>query len=156
MITWENWYKNTPEKALSLFLFSGHCLLHFFIFSHAFLCKQSWQPYHKWCSSLWLKHVKSKAQYSRLFWGEGGGEGGEMMGMRLQHSILGATLLSKIFLSPKILYFSSWVKSTQQILSKVGHCNCFFCCSYLLRQNEGGWVILMFFLLFVSFLYSRL
>ena len=27
------------------------------LFLHAFLCKQRYQRYHKWCSSLWLKFI---------------------------------------------------------------------------------------------------
>ena len=36
-------------------------------FLHAFLRKERWWLYHEWCSSLWLKLVKKKDQYSRPF-----------------------------------------------------------------------------------------
>ena len=61
----------------------------------------------------------------------------------------------KSFLAPKNCTFQVGSKTRKKYWIRLAIIILFYC-SYILRQNEGGWMILMLFLLFVSFLNSQL
>ena len=69
LLVWDNWYKNTmvchkKHYLLSIFRVLTVSLLYFF---NVFLSKQRWRSSQEWFSSLWLKFVKNKDQYSQPF-----------------------------------------------------------------------------------------
>ena len=87
LLAWNNWYKNTVVcyKKHYLYYFQSSNF-RFFIFSHAFLCKQRWQLYHG-APAYDYNSSKIRSNIPDLFPRQ------ETLGTRLQHSILGNTLL---------------------------------------------------------------
>ena len=131
-ITW------CATKSIIFFSIFRALLFYFFIFLHAFSCKQRWCTYLEWCSSLWLKLVKNKDQCSRPF--SQARNAGNEVAIFLSGHYTALKNLSELW---KTVFFKL-SKKQQKILNQVGHYNSFFFCSSISRYNEGRWMLLMF------------
>ena len=88
-----------------------------YLLSACFLCNQRWQPYHEWCSSLWLKFVKKGPIFPTFFPSKKCWEWSCNMPSWAQHCF------KKYFLALKICNFQVKSKTTKNTLCNLSEEN---------------------------------